>query len=391
MISVDDALNLLFSEAPNWETEIVSLEHAVGRYLSKDLTAPFNHPSFSVSVMDGYACNKADVGRKLTVVGVSRAGEAYGKSIETGQAVRIFTGAILPKGSDFIEIQEHARRDGETVWFNELSENRNYIRSAGRDFKKGQTLLKAGHQISPADILTLASCNLPNIDVKKPPSVAILRAGDELRRVGSALDRPDLIIDSNGPGMIALLKSWGFHAIDLGIAKDDLNDIRCRIENCKADIIIPIGGASVGDYDLMKPAFATEGFETIFEKIAVKPGKPTWFAKRNKQRVLGLPGNPTSAWVCAHLFLKPLLGFKHAKRYFPLAVDLPPNGNRETYIRACFTEDGSVQPLAVQDSGAVTPLSATELFIRRKVNAPSVPAKETVECVLPDVHWLDVK
>ena len=391
MISVDDALNWLSSDAPSWKTKIVSLEHAVGRYLSEDLIAPFNQPSFSVSIMDGYACKKADNGLKLTIAGESRAGKPFQQRLEKGQAVRIFTGAVLPEGADFIEIQEHAKRDGDTVWFKELSESRNYIRPAGRDFKKGQTLLKEGDQISPADILTLASCNLPNVTVRKPPSVAILRAGDELRCVGSTLDDPSLIIDANGPGMIALLKSWGFDAIDLGIATDDLKDIRFRIASCKADIIVPIGGASVGDYDLMKPAFAAEGFQTVFEKIAVKPGKPTWFAKRNKQCVLGLPGNPTSAWVCAHLFLKSLLGLKHAKRRYPLAVDLPPNGNRETYIRACFTEDGSIQPLTVQDSGIVTPLSATELFIRRKVNAPSVTAKETVECILPDVHHFDFK
>ncbi len=391
MISVDDALNLLSSEAPNWETEIVSLEHAVGRYLSNDLTAPFNHPSFSVSVMDGYACKKADNDLKLTVVGESRAGKPFQPRLEKGQSVRIFTGAVLPEGADFIEIQEHAERDVDTVWFKELSENRNYIRPTGGDFEKGQMLLKRGHQISPADILTLASCNHPNIAVKKHPCVAILRAGDELRRVGSTLDHPGLIIDANGPGIMALLKSWGFAAIDLGIATDDLKDIRSRIKNCKADIIIPIGGASVGDYDLMKPAFVAEGFETAFEKISVKPGKPTWLARRGKQRVLGLPGNPTSAWVCAHLFLKPLLGFKHAKRHYPLAVGLPANGNREAYIRGQFTADGCIQPLAVQDSGIVTPLSATELFIRRKVKAPSVQAKEIVECILPDVHHFDFK
>ena len=385
MISVDNALNLLSSEAPIWGTESVPLECAIGRYLSENLIATFNQPSFPVSVMDGYACKRTDNGRKLAVVGESRAGKPFQQRLEKGHAVRIFTGAILPDGADFIEIQEHATCVGKTVWFTELSENRDYIRPAGRDFETGQTLLQKGHKISPADILTLASCNLIHVPVGKLPSVAILRAGDELMPVGSTLDNPGLIIDANGPGMVALLKSWGFDAIDLGIATDDLKDIRHRITNCEADIIVPIGGASVGDYDLMKPAFTAEGFETIFEKIAVKPGKPTWLAKRNKQCALGLSGNPTSAWVCAHLFLKPLLRLTHTTRRYPLAVGLPANGNRETYIRARFTKDGSVQPLQVQDSGTVTPLSATELFIRRRIYDRAALEKESVECILPDV------
>ena len=380
MILVDEALDILALNRPKTSTETRPLEQALGRCLSDNIIAPFDQPAFPVSVMDGYACRQADAEKTLTVIGESRAGKCFDGKINEGQAVRIFTGAVLPEGADFVEIQEHAKRSSDTVAFTELSEYRTYIRRAGSDFKKGQTLFSAGHQIKPATILSLASCNIPQVSVMKRPTVAILRAGDELNTVGSDLEHGH-IIDANGPAMIALLKSWGIEAIDLGLAKDDPQDIRSRIESCRADLIIPIGGASVGDYDFMRQAFAEERFKSIFEKVAVKPGKPTWFATRGAQCVLGLPGNPVSAWVCAHIFLRPLLGLKTRHRTYILGVDLPPNSKRETYLRARFTETGHVEPIETQDSGLVTPLAATELFIRRRLGAPTTKAGDSVEGV----------
>ncbi len=378
MISVDEALTLLASNRPVTSTETVPLERALGRCLSQDIIAAFDHPAFSVSIMDGYACRKADAKNSLTVIGESRAGTCFDRTIEAGQAVRVFTGAVLPEGADWVEIQEHAKRSGETVSFTELSEYVTYIRSAGADFQKDQTLFPAGHQISPSTILSLASNNMPTVPVTRRPTIAILRSGDELNIVGSHLKRGQ-IIDANGPAMIALLKSWGIDAIDLGITKDDPKDIRSRIENCRADVIVPIGGASVGDYDFMRQAFVQEGFKSIFEKVAIKPGKPTWFATRGDQCVLGLAGNPASAWVCAHIFLRPLLGLKNQTRTYTLAVNLPPNSKRETYLRARLTQAGHVEPLGVQDSGMVTPLAAAECLIRRRVKAPSAQIGDSVE------------
>ena len=381
MITVDEALHILTLHRPKMLTETVLLQDAVGRCLSEDISATFDQPSFPVSMMDGYACRLADAEKPLTVIGESRAGKCFDGRIGVGQAVRIFTGAVLPEGADFVEIQEHAKRDGDTVLFTELSEYRTNIRSAGSDFKTGQTIFPAGHKIKPATILSLASCNLPTVPVMRSPVVAILRAGDELNVVGSKLERGH-IIDSNGPALMALLKSWGIEAMDLGIAKDNPQDIRSRIKNCRTDVIIPIGGASVGDYDFMRQAFAEEGYKSIFEKVSIKPGKPTWFANRGEQYVLGLPGNPVSAWVCAHIFLRPLLGLKTRTRNYTLAVDLPPNGKRETYLRARFTEVGHVEPIETQDSGLVTPLAATELFIRRPINAPSAQKGDNVEGIV---------
>lgn len=380
MISVDEALEILAVNRPNFAPENIPLAHALGRYLSEDIIAGFDHPALPVSVMDGYACREIDAGKPLVVIGESCAGKCFDAKIKAGQAVRIFTGAVLPEGADFVEIQEHAKQSGDTVTFTELSEYSSYIRRAGSDFKQGQTLFQAGHQIKPATILTLASCNLPMVPVMRRPTVAILRAGDELNVVGSKL-KPGHIIDANGPGITALLTSWGIEVIDLRLAKDDSQDIRSRIKNCQADVILPIGGASVGDYDFMRQAFAEENFKFLFEKVAIKPGKPTWFAARGTQYVLGLPGNPTSAWVCAHIFLKPLLGLKSQTRTYTLAVDLPSNSKRETYLRARFTDKGHVQPLERQDSGLVTPLSGTELYIRRLINAPSARIGDSVEGV----------
>ena len=378
MISVNEALDILAIHKPNAAPETIPLERALGRCLSEDVIATFDQPAFSMSVMDGYACRLADAEKPLTVIGVSRAGKCFEGKIAQGQTVRVFTGALLPEGADYVEIQEHAKRSGDIVVFTELSEYTTYIRAAGVDFKKGQTLFLKGHQIKPSTILSLASNNLPKVPVTRRPTVAILRAGDELNVVGSKLERGH-IIDSNGPAMMALLTSWGIEVTDLGIAKDDPQDIRALIESCNADVIVPIGGASVGDYDFMRTAFAQEGFKSIFKRVAIKPGKPTWFAKRGEQCVLGLPGNPASAWVCAHMFLKPLLGLESKTRSYTLAVDLPPNGKRETYLRARFTDAGHVAPINRQDSGLVTPLAAAELFIRRPINAPSAQSGDHVE------------
>lgn len=380
LISVDEALTILKDHSPKWAIVDTSIENSVGRVLAEDIIASFDLPSESVSVMDGYAFKQTDINGVLKVIGESRAGEPFDGEVNDGEAIRIFTGAILPKGADAVEIQEHADYQGARLKFTELSIGRTYIRPSGSDFKTGDILLGKGHKITPVDILALASANRATFKTYKMPSVAIIRAGDELAPVGSLIGY-DKIIDSNGPGLRALLTSWGITVTDLGLASDNPDDIVTRFRNCNADIIVPIGGASVGDYDFMRTAFINEGFEIQFSKVAVKPGKPTWLAKRGHQLVLGLPGNPSSAWVCAHIFLKELIGIGVTRESFIAGAPLHKNGTRETYLRAKFSEANTVVPLGIQDSGLVTPLSSADILIRRKIKADKIEANDVVECI----------
>ncbi len=378
MISVDEALALIDTHRPYWGTETIALHFANRRRLAEDIIAPFKQPRHSVSIMDGYAMRKNDLLRKVKVVGESRAGAPFEGQVHAGQAVRIFTGAILPEGANCVEIQEHAKLENDWLSFVEVSENRHYIRDAGSDFRKGDILFKQGTIVTPAIIMALSSANLATVQVERVPTVGLLRGGDELKPIGSVLNG-ETIIDSIGPGLLALFSDWSISVVDLGIATDDPSDIKARIHDCDSDIIVPIGGASVGDYDFMKGAFQAQGFEPIFRKIAVKPGKPTWFSKRQNQCVLGLPGNPSSAWVCTHIFLSRLIGRPINVKKYVSADDIPSNGNRETYLRARLKPNGTVSPLSKQDSGLVLPLTQANILIKREVSAPPVKTGSNVE------------
>ena len=383
MISVDEALVLLDAHRPDWGEQSLALSQANGCILAQDITAPLTYPPHPVSIMDGYALRESDRANTLTLIGESRAGVPFEGEISQNETVRIFTGAIIPKGADQVEIQENAViGEDETVRFpTPRALERNYIRPAGAGFKKGDVLFRSGERITPAMILGLATCNLPYVTVRKMPSIALLSSGDELKPVGSKLETGQ-IINSILPALTVRLQQWGFEVIDLGIASDNPNVIRDKFSSCKADIIVPIGAASVGDYDFMKPTALDLGFSPIFSKVAVKPGKPAWFSRRAEQCILGLPGNPSSAWVAAHIFLYYLLFGSLPWRKAQLAGTVSKNGPRESYLRARILPDGKVSVLPRQDSGLVTPLAKADCLLRRPSNGEALKENHFAEILM---------
>lgn len=386
MISVDEAWAIIESHRVKTATETVLLRQAVGRMLAEPLIAKVTQPPMSVSAMDGYAVCFRDVERgnaTLSVIGESPAGRPFDGVLKSGQAVRIFTGGVLPEGADHIVIQEHTQRDGESVYIPNPETGPGHVRRAGIDFRTGDELLPAGViALRPSAIAVAAAANYAELPVYCRPKVALIANGDELKPPGSALG-PGEIIASNGYGLSALIEHWGGEAVDAGIAPDDPDAIASVIAACEgADIILPIGGASVGDHDHMRAAFTARGLEMIFEKVAVKPGKPTWFGKLGDSLVLGLPGNPASAWVCAHLFLKPLIGAAAlGAGSASLTGDIAANGQRETFMRG-RAELGRVTAASNQDSSLLTPFLHSNVLIRRLPGAEPAKAGELVD-VLP--------
>jgi len=379
MISVENAFKLIDQNRPDFGVETVTLHDSLGRVLAQDAKASFSQPTHPTSGMDGYAFRREDMGAEFTVIGESRAGAPFDGAVGQGEAVRIFTGAVLPDGSDIVEIQEHAVRDGQTLSFTQFSKGRNYVRPAGLDFKEGDLVLKAGTHITAGVLMGLAALNIEEVQVRKRPIVAVLRGGDEVKPVGSAL-RAGELIDSNGPGIMALLSSWGVSVMDLGLISDDPDVIKACISKSDADIIVPIGGASVGDYDYMKSSASELGFEPVFSKVAVKPGKPVWFSRKGSQLILGLPGNPRSAWASSHLFLAHLLGRSLKWETYHLKGALPENGGRETYIRGVTDAKGSVTPMLTA-AGATRSIADSNVLIRRAPMADGLAEGEEVECL----------
>jgi len=306
-------------------------------------------PPRDASAMDGYAVRLADVRAKastLRVIGEAPAGSPFKGKVNQGEAVRIFTGGAVPPDADHIVIQENAIRKDNLLTTTTDYETARHIRKAGIDFKTG-------------DIL-----------INKPPVVALIANGDELKPPGYEVEKGD-IISSNAAGLGALILSWGGNVMDMGIASDSVESILALIKAAKeADIIVPIGGASVGDYDFMRTAFKEAGLNLVFEKIAVRPGKPTWFGTLGNQTVLGLPGNPASATVCAHLFLKILMhrADNISTQKAVLTQPLPANGPRETYLRGHLevSDKGitQVMPFPRQDSSLLTPFARANILLR---------------------------
>lgn len=379
MITVDKAIEFIEQARLDFGSETVPLHLAHRRICASDIFAKFTQPAFPMSLMDGYALRRRDITHALAVIGESRAGAPFDGVIGENEAVRIFTGAIVPEGADYVEIQERAVLDVQTLTFSSISKARNYIRPAGSDFKKNSQLFTHGTLITPAVLATLAMANYAHVTVQRPPSIELLRSGDELRPVGSPLKKGQLI-DSNGPGLMALIQSWGFPVIDLGIVPDDPTVIRDKISNCQADIIISVGGASVGDYDYMKAAFSDVGFESVFQKVAVKPGKPVWLSRRKTQVAIGLPGKPNSAWVSAHLFLSPLLGRAAKWNRYNLTHEMDSNGARESYIRGKLNSSGQVTPVPSQTDRGRS-MAEADVLIRRPSLSDELPVGHSVDCL----------
>ena len=377
-----EALAAILGHATSPRAETVPLTAAPGRRLAAPVTAAIARPSAAVSAMDGYAVRLADVsavGAQLSVIGEAPAGTPFQGAVNAGEAVRIFTGGELPDGADHIVIQEHVARDGDVITCVHAYTEADFIRPRAMDFDDGETVLEAGTVLGPAELSLAAAANLATLQVYRRPRVGLLANGDELRPPGSDV-RPGEVVNSNPVSLGALIESWGGDAFDLGIAADSVADIQSRIAgDDEIDIFLPVGGASVGDHDHMRPAFAGAGFEPIFARIGVRPGKPTWFSRREAQFVLGLPGNPASAYVCAHLFLKPLLtGQLNRIVQAQTATPLKPNGPRMHFMRARAAIDESgvltVTQAANQDSSLIRPLAASNALIQRD---PDAPAAET--------------
>ncbi|MFT4250910.1 MAG: molybdopterin molybdotransferase MoeA, partial [Caulobacter sp.] len=336
-LTVEEARGRMLDGAARLDVESVALSDAIGRALAREIVADRHQPPFDASAMDGWAIRRADYGvvQDFAIVGESAAGRAYPGVLEAGQAVRIFTGAPLPSGADLVLIQEEATRDGDVVRFAAVEDPKANVRPAGGDFRAGDRLLEAGVRIDPWRLSLAAAAGRDRLEVARRPKVAILATGDELVAPGGA-PAPDQIFESGSFSLAALITAWGGEAVKLAPAADSVDAIAEAVRDAAVDLVVTIGGASVGDYDLVKPAMARLGLSLRVQTIAVRPGKPTWFGTlADGRRVLGLPGNPASALVCAELFLRPLLAaLAGADAALPftaarLAAPLPANGPRE--------------------------------------------------------------
>lgn len=395
MIPVEEARARILAAAQRTATEWVPLEGALGRALAAPVTARVTQPPTDVSAMDGYAVRAQDglLSARLTQIGASAAGHAFAGSLKPGEAVRIFTGAPVPAGADAVVIQEDAEDlGGGTVIIREAASLGRHIRSAGSDFKKNDVLLAAGRRLDSPAIALAASAGHTALQVCRKPRVAILATGDELVRPGDT-PGPAQIISSNSAGLAAFVRAAGGEPLDLGIAPDQIEAIASHIQSAltSADIIITIGGASVGDHDLVRPAFTRVGIALDFWKIAMRPGKPLMFGRHPSGALIcGLPGNPVSALVCALLFVRPLilamqgLAWDLPEIMVSLKGDLPTNGVREDYIRARLTVDQgrpAVEPFPVQDSSMLQILAQSDALIRRLPKATPASAGEALAVI----------
>jgi molybdopterin molybdotransferase len=395
LLTVAEALSRVTRGLEPLEPERVPLEQARGRVLAEDIAAHLTQPPFDASAMDGYAVRAQDVRRvpaDLAVAGESSAGTRFKGRLAAGQAVRIFTGAPLPAGADSIVIQENTTRDGPTVTVLEPVREGRFVRRQGLDFEAGEVLLGAGTRVGAREVSLAASMNHAAVPVRRRPVVAILPTGDELVMPGQT-PRDDQIIASNNFGLAAIVEHGGGTARDLGIAGDRKDVLAAAIARARdADVLVTIGGASVGDHDLVHAALLDAGMQPGFWRIAMRPGKPLMFGRMGRVRVLGLPGNPVSSFVCAYLFLMPLLaaltgrtGTDDGQRA-RLAIDVPANDARQDYLRAALSrsDDGSLlaTPFLEQDSSMMRMLARADCLLVRPPNDPARPAGHPVT-VLP--------
>jgi molybdopterin molybdotransferase len=390
LMPVADALSAILVGAAALPEEMVVLDAAHRRVLADDLKALRTQPPQAMSAMDGYAARSADtsiVPARLTVIGEVAAGRPFDQPLRPGEAVRIFTGGVVPDGADAVVIQEDTARDGNIVIVNERATAGKNIRPAGIDFRQGDVLLRAGSRLTDRDLSLAAGMNHPHLSVRRRAKVAVLATGDELVMPGTR-PGPGQIVYSNGFALRALARAEGAETIDLGIAADTVaattDGIR-RARDCGADILITTGGASVGDHDLVKQSLEAEGVTMAFWKIAMRPGKPMMHGRLGAMRVIGLPGNPVSSYVCGFLFLVPLIralsgrsDIHHRSESARLGRDLAANDIREDYLRARLEAraDGTLiaTPVNHQDSSLLANLSFAQALVIRPPLAPAATA-----------------
>jgi molybdopterin molybdotransferase len=392
LMPVAEALARVLAHTEPLAAVATPLADAHGRVLAADLPALRTEPPANVSAMDGYAVHSQDVASapvRLKVVGEVAAGHPFQGAVGRGEAARIFTGGVLPPGTDTIVIQENTVREGDVVLVNEAPAKGKHVRIEGLDFKRGAVLLAKGRRLRDRDLALAAAMNYPTVPVHRSPKVALLATGDELIMPGGAPGFGQIVY-SNGYATMAVARREGCEVLDLGIAPDRVAETAAGVRRARevgADILVTSGGASVGEHDLVREALAAEGLALSFWKVALRPGRPMMHGRLGAMHVLGLPGNPVSAYVCAVLFLVPLIrqlagrsDVVPALEMARLGCDLPGNDERADYLRAVLTAGPDGIPVAipapVQDSSMLMPLAHADCLLVREPLAPAAKAGE---------------
>ena len=395
LMPVADALAAVLAGAEPLPEEMVPLDQAYHRVLARDIAALRTQPPQAMSAMDGYAVRSVDaaqIGARLKVIGEVAAGRPFETALGAGEAVRIFTGGVIPAGADAVVIQEDTVVEGGSVTISEAARPGRHIRPAGIDFSSGDVLLARGIRLTDRDLSLAAGMNYPELAVRRRPKVALLATGDELVMPGST-PGPGQIVYSNGYALRAQARAEGAETIDLGIAADTVEATTQGIRRARevgADILITTGGASVGDHDLVKQSLEAEGVAIAFWKIAMRPGKPMMHGRLGAMRVIGLPGNPVSSYVCGFLFLVPLIralsgrtDIHHVRETALLGRDVVANDLREDYLRARLERHGDsvliATPVGHQDSSLLGNLAAARALVIRPPFAPKAAAGSPCE------------
>ena len=395
LMTVAEALQRVLADTPPLPTETVTLDEALGRVLTEDVIALRTQPPAAVSAMDGYAVRASDVANApvtLKVIGEVLAGHPFAGKVGPGEAARIFTGGVMPAGSDTVVIQELTTKVISGIIIQKPVALARNVRAEGIDFARRQILLRKGRRLTDRDLMLAAAMNHPRLNVHRQPRVAVLGTGDELVAPGGT-PKPGEIVYSNGFALAALARSNGGKVHDLGIVHDRIDDITTAVHRAQewgADILVTSGGASVGEHDLVQRALAAEGLELSFWRVALRPGRPMMHGRLGKMQVLGVPGNPVSSYVCAFLFLVPLMrklagrtDIEHLPQSARLGCDLRANDERADYLRAII-QGGANSPLATplpaQDSSLMTPLAQADCLLIREPYAPAAVAGS--DCVI---------
>lgn len=394
LISVDEATHRLLYGVAMLEGESAPLDAAAWRTLAAPVKALRTQPPFPASAMDGYAVNPGHDPNHYAVIGESAAGRGFSGSITEGQAVRIFTGAPVPEGAIAIVIQEQVERQPDSsIRLTTPLVTGKHIRKRGLDFTEGETVLSPGRVLDPAALSLAAACGHPELMVARRPKLFLLATGDELVAPG-ATPGQDQIVASNGYGTAALARKLGADVIDSGIIPDDESRLRAVIESAMfngADIVVTLGGASVGDHDLIRPVLSSLGVSLEFWQIAMRPGKPLMYGKSGKTHILGLPGNPVSSLVCGQLFMAPLIAALSGQSFCQniiksrLAVPMPANDHRQDYLRASIDlsdMEPSATPFSTQDSSMLTTLANANGLIIRPPHAQAATVGELVDVLM---------